>query len=119
MSDFALAKCTVHAPRTLRRQTLSESVWRRAEASSLARTKSVHIVLIVLYVLIGVWLGLQGRGWTEAVLMPSLAFLLGGAVELFEPGASKGETTKRTGELLETWLAGVFHLLGAVPFWLE
>ena len=35
-----------------------------------------------------------------------LAFLLGGVVEAFVPGASAAETTKRVGKVVGAWLLG-------------
>merc|ERR1712093_665666 len=48
-----------------------------AEAAALARTKAVHVVLLVLAVLGGVWSG------GEVFFLPFLAFGLGGVAEAF------------------------------------
>ena len=75
-----------------------------AEATALARTKVVHVALLVLAVLGGVWSGDDGM----ALLPTFLAFLLGGVAEAFVPGASAAETAKRVGKVLGAWLLGVF-----------
>ena len=85
-----------------------------AEASALARTKVVHVALLVLAVLGVVWLGDLGGG-EVALLLPSLAFVLGGVAEAFVPGASAAETTKRVGKVLGAALlgfVGMFVLVG-------
>ena len=71
------------------------------EASALARTKAVHVALIVLAVLGAVW-----SGEKAAIFLPFLAFLLGGVAEAFVPGASAAETAKRVGKVLGAWLLG-------------
>ena len=74
-----------------------------AEASALARTKAVHVALIVLGMLGGVWSGTV----EAAFFLPFLAFLLGGVAEAFVPGASAAETAKRAGKVLGAWLLGM------------
>ena len=69
-----------------------------AEASALARTKAVHVALIVLAVHGAVWLG----SLEAAFFLPFLAFLLGGVAEAFVPGASVAETCKRIVKLATT-----------------
>ena len=76
-----------------------------AEASALARTKAVHVALIVLSVcsvmVVGLW----------SFFLSFLAFLLGGVVEAVVPGAGAAETAKRVGKVLGAWrlgLAGLF-----------
>ena len=78
-----------------------------AEASALARTKAVHVALIVLAVLGAVWSGDP----VVAFFLAPLAFLLGGVAEAFVPGAGAAETAKRVGKVLGAWL------LGFVGFW--
>ena len=79
------------------------------EATALARTKAVHVALLVLAVLGGVWTG----HWAVAPLLAFLAFLLGGVMEAFVPGASAAETAKRVGKVLGAWLLGIV-LLGSL-----
>ena len=67
-----------------------------AEATALARTKVVHVALLVLAVLGAVWSGDS----SVASSLPFLAFLLGGVVEAFVLGASGVETAKRVGKVL-------------------
>ena len=74
-----------------------------AEASALARTKAVHVPLILLAVLGGVWLGGTGLGKN----LPFLAFGLGGVAEAFVPGASAAQTCKRVGKVLGAALLGL------------
>ena len=84
------------------------------EATALARTKAVHVALIVLAVLGAVWLGDLGGG-EVALILPSLAFLLGGVAEAFVPGAGAAETAKRVGKVLGAALlgfVGIFALVG-------
>jgi hypothetical protein len=73
-----------------------------AEASALARTKAVHVALIVLAVLGAVW---SGNVWV-AIGLPFLAFLLGGVAEAFVPGASAAQTCNRVFKVLGAWLLG-------------
>ena len=61
------------------------------EASALSRTKAVHVALLVLAVLGGVW---SDNVWVAAFFLTSLAFLLGGVAEAFVSGASAAETAK-------------------------
>jgi len=77
-----------------------------AEASALARTKAVHVALLVLAVLGAVW-----SGSLAAFLLSFLAFLLGGVAEAFVPGASGAQTAKRVGEALGAWLLGFVGFL--------
>eukprot|EP01043_Picozoa_sp_COSAG02_P047990 COSAG02_NODE_4662_length_5119_cov_2.425299_2_plen_612_part_00 len=72
-----------------------------AEAPALARTKAVHVALLVLAVLGGAWTAGEG-----ALFLPFLAFLLGGVTEAIVPGASAVETCKRVGKVLGAWLLG-------------
>ena len=84
------------------------------EASALARTKVVHVALLVLAVLGVVWSGDLGGG-EVALLLPSLAFVLGGVAEASVPGASAVETAKRVGKVLGAALlgfVGIFALVG-------
>ena len=80
-----------------------------AEAAALARTKAVHVALLVVAVLGGVW---SGDG-SVAFFLPSLAFLLGGVAESFVPGAV---TAMRVAKALGAWLLGliVFFVLGLI-----
>ena len=77
------------------------------EASTLARTKAVHVALLALAVLGAVW---SGNG-DAAILLPSLAFMLGGVAEAFVAGASGAETCKRAGKVLGAALLGVCGFL--------
>jgi hypothetical protein len=70
-----------------------------AEASALARTKAVHGALLVLSVLVAVS--------QDATYLVFLAFMLGGLVEAFVPGAGAAETAKRVGKAVGAWLLGV------------
>ena len=72
-----------------------------AEATALARTKAVHISLIVLAVLAGVW-----SSHPSGVFSPFAAFMLGGVVESYSPGATAMETAKRVGKVLGGSLLG-------------
>ena len=83
-----------------------------AEASALARTKAVHVALLVLGVLVGVWSGDKD----VASGLVFLAFLLGGVAEAFVPGASAAQTCKRVGKVLGAALLGFggFVVLGLV-----
>ena len=72
-----------------------------AEATALARTKAVHISLIVLAVLAGVW-----SSHPSGVFSPFAAFMLGGVVESYSPGATATETAKRVGKVLGGSLLG-------------
>ena len=72
-----------------------------AEATALARTKAVHIGLIVLAVLAGVW-----SSHPSGVFSPFAAFMLGGVVESYSPGATTTETAKRVGKVLGGSLLG-------------
>ena len=76
-----------------------------AEAAGLARTKAVHVALIVLAVLGGVWSG------GEVFFLPFLVFPLAGAVEAFVPGVGAAETAKRVGKVLGAWLLGLVGLV--------
>ena len=84
-----------------------------AEASALARTKVVHVALLVLAVLGTVW---SGSDAYAALYLPSLAFLLGGVAEAFVPGAGAVETCKRVGKVMGAWLLGFvgFVVLGNI-----
>ena len=73
-----------------------------AETAALARTKAVHVALLVLAVVGAVW-----SGSVEALLLTFFAFLLGGVAEAFVPGASAAETAKRVGKVLGAWLLGM------------
>ena len=73
-----------------------------AEASALARTKAVHVALLVLSVLGGVW----SANVYAAIGLPFVAFLVGGVVEAFAPGAGAAETTKRVCKVVGEWLLG-------------
>ena len=73
-----------------------------AEAAALTRTKAVHVALIVLAVLAGLWPSHQ----VLSTHPPFLAFLLGGMVESFT-GASAAETARRLGNVMGAWLVGL------------
>eukprot|EP01045_Picozoa_sp_COSAG04_P004037 COSAG04_NODE_171_length_21611_cov_4.302808_11_plen_483_part_00 len=73
-----------------------------AEASALARTKAVHVLLLVVAVLGVVWSGDQ----QQAVFLTFFAFLLGGMAEEFVPGASAAETAMRVAKVLGVCLLG-------------
>ena len=83
-----------------------------AEASALARTKAVHVALLVLAVLGAVWSG----SIDTLVFLSSFAFVLGGVAEAFVPGASAAETAKRVGKVLGAWLLGMigFYVLAGI-----
>ena len=79
-----------------------------AEAAALARTKGVHVGLLVLLVLLAVW---SGDVWT-VLLLPPFAFLIGGVVETVVAGATAVETGQGIGKVVGAWM------LGQVGFWL-
>ena len=72
-----------------------------AEASALARTKAVHVVLLVLSVLVAT---LQDG---LALGLVFVAFMLGGVAEAFVPGAGVAETAKGVGTAVGAWLLGI------------
>lgn len=74
------------------------------EAAALARTKAVHVILLVFAVL-GSVLSAKFGG---ALIVTLLMFLLGGVVESFVPGAPTLETLKRIGKVVGAWLLGFF-----------
>ena len=76
-----------------------------AEASALARTKAVHVALIVLSVCSLMLVGEPGA------FLPLLAFLLGGVAEALVLGASAAETAKRVGKVLGAWLLACFGFI--------
>ena len=84
-----------------------------AEATALARTKAVHVALLVLAVLGTVW---YPGASTEGIILLPLAFLLGGVAEAFVPGAGAVETCKRVGKVMGAWLLGFvgFVVLGNI-----
>eukprot|EP01045_Picozoa_sp_COSAG04_P010169 COSAG04_NODE_615_length_11914_cov_12.688447_10_plen_512_part_00 len=73
------------------------------EATALARTKAVHVVLIVLGVLGGVWSGIGGL---MTNFIPPVALVLGGLAEAFVPRVGTLETAKRVGEVLGACVLG-------------
>jgi hypothetical protein len=77
------------------------------EASALARTKAVHVALIVLVVVGVAWSGIPQVFLTFS----PLALPLGGVVEAFLPGAATAETAKRVGKVLGAWLLGCVGLI--------
>ena len=83
-----------------------------AQTATLARTKPVHIVLIVATVLGAVAIGGSSgdAGWQAGFSFPFLAFGLGDAVEVFDGGRSGAEVCKK---VTKTTLA---MLLGFVGF---
>ena len=72
------------------------------EASALTRTKTVHVVLIVLAVLVSI-IGPTELSYKE---IPFVAFLLGGLAEVFVVGASAAEKAKHAVEVFVAWLLG-------------
>jgi positive regulator of sigma E activity len=77
-----------------------------AEASALARTTLVHVVLLVLSVCTLV-LFPKEMAANAAVVCTMLVFPLGGVVDAFVQGASAAETAKRLGKVLRAWLLGL------------
>ena len=79
-----------------------------AQTTALARTKPVHIVLIVATVLGAVAIGGQhgGQGWLAGFTFPFLAFGLGDAVEVFDGGRSGAEVCKRVTKTVGAMLLG-------------
>ena len=77
-----------------------------AEATALARTKAVHVALLVLSVQGGVRSGDSLTAW----FLPPLAFLLAGVAEAFVPGASAAQTAKRAGKTVVASILGIFGL---------
>ena len=75
------------------------------EATALARTKAVHVVLIVLGVLASVGLGEDGT------FLAWIALFLGGVVESFVPGAPAAQARKRAATVLAKWLLGFVAFL--------
>ena len=68
---------------------------RDTEAAALARSKAVHVVLLVTTVLVSVW---SGGFWT-VILAPFLAFWLGGVAEaVATPSAGAAEKVKGVGK---------------------
>ena len=82
------------------------------EASALARTKAVHVALLVLFVFGAVWSGVI----PVAVFGPLLAFLLGGVAESFVPGVGAAKTCKRVGKVLGAWLLGFVGFMNLLEF---
>ena len=84
---------------------------RDTEAAALVRSKVVHVMLVVVAVLVGVWSGAHVGDGIAALLAPFLAFWLGGVAEaVATPGA--GAVEKITGVGKATGAA----LLGFVVF---
>eukprot|EP01046_Picozoa_sp_COSAG06_P000246 COSAG06_NODE_7_length_38054_cov_37.302569_8_plen_470_part_00 len=78
-----------------------------AEALALARTKLVHVALLMLTVCSLIWLP-EGEEHVAMLQIPWGAFLLGGMLDAFVvPGASAAETAKRAGKVLVTSLLGL------------
>lgn len=78
------------------------------EAAALARTKVVHVVLIVLSLVVAVWSG--------NIFVGVFAVLLGALGESFVPGASVVETAKRASKVVAAFILGfgtVFALMRA------
>eukprot|EP01043_Picozoa_sp_COSAG02_P060381 COSAG02_NODE_7878_length_2806_cov_7.132989_1_plen_486_part_00 len=76
-----------------------------AEACAMARTKVVHLALIVLTVLGAVWSGTYG---SVTSMLPLLTFgPLGGVAQVVVLGASVVETAKRVGKVLGASLLGL------------
>ena len=74
-----------------------------AEAATLARTKAVHVLLLVLAMLVGAQSGQIG----SAIMIVFPAFWLGGVVGSLAPGATAVETGKRVGLVLGSSLLGL------------
>ena len=78
-----------------------------AQAAGLARTKPIHIFLIVATVLGAVALGADGRaGVVAALIFPFLAFFLAGAAEAFGAGRSGAEVCKEIAKTAGAALLG-------------
>ena len=75
----------------------------QAEAEALARTKTIHVVLLVLAVLAVVWSG--GDFWSN-VLLPFFAFAFGGLCEPFAVRATPSEGARRVGKVLGACVPG-------------
>ena len=77
------------------------------QATALARTKAVHLALLVLAILVPIFFG-------DGLILPFIAFLLGGIVESFVPGATVVETCQRIGKVMAAWLIGLVAFIGLV-----
>ena len=81
-----------------------------AQAAGLARTKPVHIFLIVAAVLGAVAMGSYGgAGYAAAIIFPFFAFFLAGAAEAFGAGRSGAEVCK---EIAKTAAAAALGFVG-------
>jgi hypothetical protein len=77
---------------------------RDAEAVALVRSRAVHVVLLVVVVLVGVWSG----NFFVAGMIPYLAFWLGGVAEaVITPGAGAAEKIKDVGKASGSALFGL------------
>lgn len=85
-----------------------------SEAAKLVRTRADHILLIVIFILVGVYAANFTAG-TSPLLVP-IAFLAGGVAEVCrEDGKDSNETTSLVGSaarIVGEWLLGLLAFAG-------
>ena len=85
-----------------------------ADASTLARSKTSHMILLLIALLGGLWAAALGYSTFQVLFLPFPAFWIGGVLEALNKGGTTEEKLRRVFQLLVSCSAGPICMMATI-----